>query len=308
MSNKKPLILLPEKEDERVIAAVRHLSSSQLATPVFISVAGNSDINRIRSIKINPDDYADLLRKSYLPKITLTDEEISEMLKDEIILSALMLKAGKVDGVVAGAVATTAHVVRSALRIVKLEEGTNTLSSFFLIKMPDSYHRKPFIMADCGLVIAPSEEQLFDIAVSSAKNAAIFLSESPQIALLSFSTLGSSTHEFALKIKSVANRLSAEHPDLKVVGEVQMDAAINMKIAKRKGLILQSPANVWIFPDLNSGNIAYKIVQQLTDSIAIGPVLQGLCKPYNDLSRGATVLDIQQMIELTAKQAIANQH
>lgn len=254
-------------------------------------------------IAVNPPDYADLLYQSYLPKIALSKEQIDALLADKVVLSALLLKAGVVDGVVAGAVSTTAHVVRTALKIVKLKEGTKTLSSFFLMTMPDTYQRPPFMMSDCGLVVEPSTEQLFDIAVSCWQNAQLFLQPPIVIALLSFSTLGSSDHAAAQKIKTVADRIGRERPDIKVIGEVQLDAAINPSIAQRKGLSLPQPANVWIFPDLNAGNIAYKLVQQLTGSTAVGPVLQGLQKPMNDLSRGATAEDIKKMILLTARQA-----
>lgn len=308
-----PRIALPEGDDERIINAARRVAQAGIARPVFLQppaadATASERVNgwaEILPVNTTAED-ATLLKESYLPKKTLSDDEVQTLLRDPLHRAALALKSGAVDGVVAGAATATATVVRVALKIIGLQAGIKTLSSFFLMRFAGDAAGatgKTLLLADCALVIEPTPEQLVDIAVASAASARTFLDVSPHIALLSFSTAGSSAHPQAQKIKAVAETLRQRHPHLSVIGEVQADAALVPEIAHRKGVSAETAANVLIFPDLNAGNIAYKLIQQTSDCIAIGPILQGLAQPFNDLSRGATVADIEQVITLTARQA-----
>ena len=311
-----PRVLLPESGDSRIIqAAHRVASDSNNITPVLFADT-NADlgiregVEYVRPTADRLNDYTALLQHSFLPKKELTAEQAREWLADPIYLAAAMLKSGDVDAVVAGADTPTAHVVRAALKVVKLREGVSTLSSFFILRFGDEgiattappAANKDIIMADCALVIDPDEKQLADIAAAAAANARIFLQQQPVVAMLSFSTNASADHAKAKKIAAATALLQQKQPQLRVIGEVQADAALNPTIAERKGLPASAAANVLIFPDLNAGNIGYKLVQQFTGCAAVGPVLQGLAKPFNDLSRGAATDDIAEMILLTARQ------
>lgn len=296
-----PRIALPEGDDERVVAAAQQCAALRIATPVFVTPPCES-IDAAELVTLSDDEtrkYIAQLKNCYRPKKELSDDEARALLDNPLYRAALLLKNERVDGVVAGAATPTAEVVRAALKIVGLQSGIKTLSSFFLMRLPE----QTLLMADCALVVAPTAEQLADIALATTHSAQVFLDEPPTAALLSFSTNGSAAHEEALKIKAVADTLQQTHPDLTIIGEVQADAALNPAIAHRKGIDSERAANVLIFPNLNAGNIAYKLVQQLTNCDAIGPILQGLNKPMNDLSRGATTEDITQVITLTAQQA-----
>lgn len=292
-------ILLPESRDARILQAAHQAGTTGAITPVlFAATAKKTD--GVEYITPDKRQYMELLRECHLPKIVLNKAQAEELLSDPIYLAAAMLKNGDVDAVVAGANATTAHVARAALRVVKLQTGVSTLSSFFLMRLPS----RSLIMSDCALIIEPNEEQLADIAAAAAASARIFLpDEEPVVAMLSFSTNASASHAKAKSVARATAILRQKHPSLRVIGEVQADAALNPQTAKRKGLQSSSPANILIFPDLNAGNIAYKLVQQLTGCVAAGPIFQGLAKPFNDLSRGATAEDIAEMITITARQA-----
>ena len=285
-------IALPEGGDARVVAAARRAAADGVATPVFLRGALSDEQAREVSA------WAEVVSPSVADYAgePVGGEETSEA----VFLAAAMLRAGEVDGVVAGAATTTATVVRVALRVVGLREGIATVSGFFLMKLAGG---KTLLFADCALVAEPSEAQLVDIAVASARSGEVFLDEAPRLAMLSFSTASSSDHPAAQKVRAAAATVRRRHPQWEVAGEVQADAALNPDIARRKGVGLRRGANVLIFPDLHSGNIAYKLVQQLTGCVAVGPVLQGLRRPMNDLSRGATAADIAQMITLTAQQS-----
>jgi len=223
------------------------------------------------------------------------------------VFAALLVKTGRADGTVGGAVTTSAEIVRTAIQVIGLKPGSKLVSSFFLMLFCQSHHVKKgaYIFADCGLVVEPSAEELAQIAISSAGSFASLTGEEPRVAMLSFSTHGSATHDTVSKVVTATDIARDHAPDLLIDGELQFDAAYVPDIAASKAADspLGGDANVFVFPNLESGNIAYKIAQRVGGAIAIGPVLQGLAKPANDLSRGCSSEDILHMIAVTVAQA-----
>lgn len=228
---------------------------------------------------------------------------------DPLVFAAMMVRLGHADGTVGGAVATTGDTVRAALQVIGKAKEAPLVSSFFLMALPENHPsgRDAMIFGDCGLVIDPTPEELAAIAVASAASCSQLLEVEPQVALLSFSTMGSARHAAVSKVSEAAALLKANHPDLKADGELQFDAAFAPEVAatKAKGSTVAGHANVMIFPNLDAGNIGYKIAQRIGGAEAIGPVLQGLAKPANDLSRGCVAQDVTNMIAVTALQAKA---
>ncbi|MDO5706155.1 MAG: phosphate acyltransferase, partial [Paracoccus sp. (in: a-proteobacteria)] len=224
---------------------------------------------------------------------------------DPIRQAAMMVRLGLADGTVGGAVATTADTVRAALQIIGRAPDTPVVSSFFLMQPPEGSADGAMIFSDCGLVIAPDAAELAAIALSAAESCRQLLAEQPRIAFLSFSTAGSAEHASLSRIREALARVRAAAPDIEVDGELQFDAALDDAIRARKapGSPLSGRPNIFIFPDLAAGNIGYKIAQRLGGLTAVGPILQGLAKPANDLSRGCTTQDIIAAIAVTAVQA-----
>ncbi len=311
-------IVFSEGEDPRVIEAAWVAVRDVLARPTLIGsrraietqLSAYDPADAPISI-IDPDEvgshghYAETYYARRRHK-GVTLEQAVEAVRSPLILAALMVHLDEADGAIGGAVATTAETVRTALQVIGPGDGVKTVSSSFLMSFEQDYHAQKGVVcfADCGLIAEPTLEQLVQIAISSADNFSVLTDQRPRIAMLSFSTHGSASHPQAEKMAEAARRVRTARPDLLVDGELQFDAAFLPQIAKTKAPTspLEGRANVFIFPDLGAGNIAYKIAQRVGGAIAIGPIIQGLAKPANDLSRGCTTEDIIQMIAVTCAQ------
>ena len=234
----------------------------------------------------------------------ITRAEAKKQVTSNLVYAALLVKHGYADGTLSGSVETTSNVVKTALWVIGKATNVNTVSSCFLI-FPKTY--EPMIYADCGLVIEPNESELVDITMAASQTCRALLKSDPRVALLSFSTKGSANHRNIEKTVGALKKLKALLPDLLIDGELQFDAAIDSVVGNKKAPAskVAGNANVMIFPNLDAGNIAYKITQRLGEAEAYGPILQGLEKPANDLSRGASPHDITQMIAVTVLQAAA---
>jgi len=301
-SQRKRTIILPESHDERVLRAAEILTKENIASIITL---GNEEKIRSEAKKLNIDlqgiriidpeksdrlsDFANIFFNLRKHK-GVTIEQARETVKRDIFFAGMMVREGMAHGSVSGSIATTADVTRAAIFCVGLKEGISILSSFFLMVYPD----KVYSFADCAVNPNPDASQLADIAISTADNHKKLTGEEPYIAMLSFSTKGSAEHEMVDKVRQATNFVKERRPDLNVDGELQFDAAIVESVGKKKapGSPVAGRANVLIFPDLNSGNIGYKIAQRLGKAEAIGPINQGLKHPFFDLLRGCSVDDI----------------
>ncbi len=226
--------------------------------------------------------------------------------QNPLVFAAMMVRNGYAAGTIGGAVSTTSETLRAAVQIIGNAPGTLLVSSFFLMVLPDDHPsgRSAMIFSDCGLVIEPNAKELAAIAAASATSFNLLLGETPKIALLSFSTLGSARHPTVKKVSDALTILREQHPSLAADGELQFDAAFEPYVAaiKAPGSAVAGQANIFVFPNLDAGNIGYKIAQRIGGARAIGPVLQGLAKPANDLSRGCSAQDVTDMIAVTTLQ------
>lgn len=227
-------------------------------------------------------------------------------MKNPMNFAAMMVRLGDADGSVAGAVATTADTVRAALQIIKKSPDAALVSSFFLMVLDQPHHTRKgaMIFADCGLTIDPDASQLADIAIASAQSFEALVGEQPKIGMLSFSSKGSARHDKVSKVQQATAMVCEKEPQLTVSGELQFDAAFVPEVAQTKapGDTVKGEANIFVFPNLDAGNIGYKIAQRIGGAKAIGPIMQGLAKPANDLSRGCSAQDVTDMIAITAAQ------
>lgn len=319
----KKTIVLCEGEDRRVVEAAAQITKEGIAKIVLIGneeeakkVAPGVDLTGITLIdpltSEKAAEYAKILYEARKAK-GMTEEQAAVQAKDRTMFGALMLKAGDVDGYVSGACHSTANTLRPGLQVVKTAPGIKTVSSCFIMIAPEGGNKyNPdgvAVFADCAINIEPDAQQLADIAVSSAKTAKAIAGIEPRVAMLSFSTKGSGNDDkFFKSVPKVqeATRLAKEMaPDLALDGEFQFDAAVAPEVGELKapGSKVAGHANVFIFPNINAGNIGYKIAQRFGGYMAIGPVCQGFAKPLNDLSRGCNVDDIVATVAVTALQA-----
>jgi len=311
-------VVLPEAEEPRILEAATIVQKENLAVPIIIgdrekvlqvSRERKLDVSTIDIILPEESGSFDRYVSLYSQQSSLREGAVRKLLRKPLYFGLMMVKAGDADAMVGGAVYETASIIMAGTMVTGLKEGVSTPSSFFIMDIPGfaGGENGKLIFADCAVLPEPTSEELADIAIASAESARSILGCEPRVAMLSFSTKGSSMESQAEKVVNATRIVNERRPELLVDGELQADAAIIPAIAKKK-IKGESPvagkANVLIFPDLNSGNIGYKLVQRLADADAIGPLLQGFAQPICDLSRGATVDDIVGSIVVTAAQAI----
>lgn len=312
-------IVLAEGEELRTIQAASIVKAEGYANTVLLGnpdkinkIAGeeNIDIDGIKIIdpSLGNEEFAELfaeLRK----KKGVTIEQARETVKDPLYYGVMMVKTGQVDGMVAGAVNSSANVIRPSLQILKTAPDTKIVSAFFIMNVPDCEYGEngTFVFGDSGLNQDPTADELSEIAISSAASFKTLVGSEPKVAMLSYSTYGSAKHDLVTKVQEATKLAKEKAPELALDGELQLDAAIVESVGKQKApeSDVAGSANVLIFPDLNAGNIGYKLVQRLAKAEAYGPILQGIAAPVNDLSRGCTAEDIAGVVAITCVQAQA---
>ena len=320
----KKTIVMPETNDKRTLIAAAHILEEGIANVIMIGKeekimdgARWLEVSLEGAIVVDPEttdkfeDYVTLLYETRKSKGMTEDMARNLLGTDYLTFGVVMVKANDADGMVAGACHATAEVLRPSLQILKTAPGVKLVSGFFVLDVPDceAGENGTFLFADCGLNQDPSAEELADIAETSAASFNHLVGRKPIIAMLSHSTKGSAKHPLVDKVVEATKIAHQKYPHLALDGELQLDAAIVPNVAKSKApeSSIEGKANVLIFPNLDAGNIGYKLVQRLAKAEAYGPMLQGIAKPVNDLSRGCSWEDIVGVVALTAVQAQINE-
>ena len=314
-------IVLSEAEDARVLLAAQRAVRESIARIVLVGDAAQiREAAAAQHIDLSGMELVDPVSSALAPSCAdellalrsrkgMTADEARRAILNPLCFANLMVRLGHADGSVSGAVNTTADVVRTAIQIIGIAPSFKLVSSFFLMMLCEPFHtlKGGLIFSDCALVVEPDAGQLAEIAMAAADSARNLLMDDPRVAMLSFSTSGSAHHAAVDKVIEATHRVQARRPDLAIDGDVQLDAAIVSEIALRKvkHSQVEGHANVLIFPSLEAGNIGYKLAERIGGAKAIGPLLQGLQKPANDLSRGCSADDIYYVIAVTAVQAQA---
>ncbi|HEF4769451.1 phosphate acetyltransferase [Burkholderia multivorans] len=321
-ARRRPMrIALSEADDPRVLAAAARATRDGIAHIVLVgpraaihAAAARDGVSLDGMTLVDPaasasrDMYADTLHALRKNK-GMTADAARDAVLDPLCHANLMVRLGDADGSVAGAVHATADVVRAAIQLIGVDPAFRLVSSFFLMMLCEPFHtiKGGLIFSDCALVVDPDAEQLAEIAMAAADSAQALLGETPRVAMLSFSTSGSAHHAAVDKVTAATERVRAQRPTLAIDGDVQLDAAIVAEIAERKIVHSQvgGHANVLVFPSLEAGNIGYKLAERIGRAKAVGPLLQGLRRPANDLSRGCSADDVYHVIAATTVQAQA---
>ncbi len=317
-------LVLPESLEPRTLQAADHILEQGLAQVILfgnkeeiLAEAAKLELKNIDKAEFHcaecaefTEKYAELF-KELRKKKGISIEEARATAKNPLYLGCLMIKAGDADCMVAGALSPTSHVLRAAFQVLKTRPGISAVSGAFIMLLPEDVpygDNHMLVFADCAVIPEPTVEELAQIAVSTAKTTKDIAGLEPRVAMLSFSTRGSASHENVDKVREATELVKQLDPTLKVDGEIQSDAAIVPSVAAKKApdSEVAGKANTLVFPNLSVGNIAYKLVQRLGGAGAVGPILQGLAAPVNDLSRGATVEDIINTIIVTCNQAIGD--
>lgn len=314
----KKKIVLPEASDLRTIKAASIALNEEYAEIVLVGeeakinkLANENNLDISKATIINPltseksEEYAEKLYELRKAK-GMTLEQAKEIVKDEVYFGMMMVKCDEADGLVSGAIHSTSDTLRPALQILKTAPGTKLVSAFFLMVVPNCEFGENgvFVFGDCGLNQNPTSEELVEIAYSSSQSFEQLVGKESKVAMLSYSTKGSAKSELTQKVIDATNLVKEKYPEMKVDGELQLDAAIVPSVGKSKApdSDIAGTANTLIFPDLDAGNIGYKLTQRLAKAEAYGPLCQGIAKPVNDLSRGCSAEDIAGVIAITAVQ------